>query len=214
MPREEFEVLESGVMKRKSRRIMGLFIDAGGLDRATRRLERKVDIGALVAGLSSGLKIEIARYYCLIPYEDDARQLAYLEAVEKAGIEVLVKRLPPKGVKRMVSMDVHIACDLLRFAFDCFNPDTKKSDSEKSDTEKIVSVDTTDPLPPSKQSKIKKLATCVCPSRELGYALSQCRKLGVEISLADFGLYATSDTWEGGVDNWVDLSTSETIWRV
>mgnify|MGYP003587120936 FL=1 len=30
--------------------------------------------------------------------------------------------------------------------------------------------------------------------------------------MADFGLYGQTDGWKG-VDKWVDLSTSETIWR-
>ena len=67
MGREEFEVVKQNVLKRKVRRRMGLFIDATGLDRATRRLDKKIDLSRLVKGLSSGLKIEVARYYCLIP---------------------------------------------------------------------------------------------------------------------------------------------------
>ena len=59
---------------------------------------------------------------------------------------------------------------------------------------------------------IRRVLTVVCPSRELSYALFMCNKMGVETSLADFGLYGTSDGWKG-VDRWVDLSTSETIWR-
>ena len=79
MSRDEFEVISNSVIKRKVRRRMGLFIDATGLDRATRRLDKKIDLASLVKGLSSGLKIEVARYYCLIPYEDDARQFALRE---------------------------------------------------------------------------------------------------------------------------------------
>ena len=43
MGREEFEVVKENVLKRKVRRRMGLFIDATGLDRATRRLDKKID---------------------------------------------------------------------------------------------------------------------------------------------------------------------------
>src|SRR5215475_2226186 len=99
MGRDELELLKGGIVKRKIKRHMGLFIDATGLDRATRRLERKVDLSRLVQGITSGAKLEIARYYALIPYEDDARQFAFLDAVERAGVEVVTKRLPPKGVK-------------------------------------------------------------------------------------------------------------------
>jgi hypothetical protein len=35
---------------------------------------------------------------------------------------------------------------------------------------------------------------------------------GVETVLADFGQYGSTDGWKG-VDRWIDLSTSETIWR-
>ena len=48
--------------------------------------------------------------------------------------------------------------------------------------------------------------------RELSYALYTASQAGVDIALADFGLYGTSDGWRG-VDRWIDLSTSETIWR-
>ena len=74
MGRDELEILKSGIVKRKQKRRMGLFIDATGLDRATRRLEKKVDLSRLVKGLTSGIKLECARYYSLIPYEDDARR--------------------------------------------------------------------------------------------------------------------------------------------
>jgi len=128
MGREEFQLLKEGVVKRKVKRRLGLFIDGLGLDRATRRLERKVDLSRLVAGLASGMQPEIARYYTLIPNEDDARQFAFLDAVERAGLEVVVKRLPPKGVKRQVSMDVHIAADLIAFGYGHF----EASASEKA----------------------------------------------------------------------------------
>ena len=186
---------------------MGLFIDATGLDRATRRLDKKIDLASLVKGLSSGLKIEVARYYCLIPYEDDARQSAFLDAVERAGVEVVTKRLPPKGVKRQVSMDVHIATDIVSFAFGHF--------AEKQDQGELKVANSDSDLISAKKdsdSTIKRAVTVVCPSRELSYALYMANECGVETSLADFGMYGTSDGWKG-VDRWIDMSTSETIWR-
>jgi hypothetical protein len=220
MGREELEVLKGGVVKRKTKRRVGLFIDATGLDRATRRLERKVDLSRLVSGLTSGVKIEIARYYCLIPYEDDARQFAFLDAVERAGIEVITKRLPPKGVKRQVSMDVHIASDLLNFSFGAYEHGVPSANSEHAEeSEKLGNAENVK-SPESKtivakkagSSPIKRIATIVCPSRELSYAIFSSSQRGVETSLADFGLYGSSDGWKG-VDRWIDLSTSETIWR-
>ena len=217
MGRDELELLKGGIVKRKTKRHIGLFIDATGLDRATRRLDRKVDLSRLVKGLTSGLKIEIARYYSLIPYEDDARQFAFLDAVERAGVEVVTKRLPPKGVKRQVSMDVHIAADMLSYAYGHFAQKT-----EAVETKSVIN-GMSDPVPEAVESvpgsvivkperDIRRVLTCVCPSREISYALFMCNKFGVETSLADFGLYGTSDGWKG-VDRWVDLSTSETIWR-
>lgn len=210
MGRDEFEVLQGGVVKRKNKRRMGLFIDATGLDRATRRLDKKVDLSRLVKGLTSGLKLEVARYYCLIPYEDDARQFAFLDAVERAGVEVITKRLPPKGVKRQVSMDVHMATDIMSFSHGQFaQAETEKEKKGNEGEEKpnvIISASK------SKKENIKRVSTIVCPSRELSYAIYSASGAGVETSLADFGLYGSSDGWKG-VDRWVDLSTSETIWR-
>jgi hypothetical protein len=205
MGRDEYEHLKGGVIRRKGKRVMGLFIDGVGLDRATRRLDKKVDLTRLVAGVCSGLKPVVARYYTLIPYEDDARQFAFLDAVERAGLEVVVKRLPPKNVKRQVSMDVHMATDLIGFAYGHFD----------ARPEEAVVGEEGEPPAPSKAAPdptIKRVATIICPSREITYSIFMSQQLGIETSLADFGLYGTSDGWKG-VDRWVDLSTSETIWR-
>lgn len=220
MGREEFEVLKGGILKRKSKRKIGLFIDGIGLDRATRRLERKVDLSRLVSGLTSGLEPEIARYYTLVPYEDDARQFAFLDAVERAGLEVIIKRLPPKGVKRQVSMDVHIATDLISYSFGLFENKERLQAAESiaaaagaEVARPITSLaDQISAAAASRTSTVKRLATVVCPSREISYSIFMAHTLGVETSLADFGLYGGSDGWKG-VDRWVDLSTSETIWR-
>ncbi len=207
MGREELEVLKGGVVRRKTKRRLGLFINGTGLDRATRRLERKVDLSRLVKGITSGVKLEVARYYTLVPYEDDARQLAFLDAIERAGLEVVTKRLPPKGVKRQVSMDVHMATDLLRFCSGQF------VSSDVAQEEAVAVNDSASSTTTSENSgAIKRLATIVCPSRELSYAIYTAHELDAETSLCDFGLYGKSDGWSG-VDRWVDLSTSETIWR-
>ena len=112
----KYEELGKGVVKRTERRVLGLFIDGTGLDRATRRISRKVDMSALVRGVTSGLTASIARYYTLIPYGDDSRQRAFLDAVTRAGLTVIVKRLPPKGVSRQVSVDVEMAADIIAFS--------------------------------------------------------------------------------------------------
>jgi len=207
MGREEFQLLKEGVVKRKVKRRLGLFIDGLGLDRATRRLERKVDLSRLVAGLASGMQPEIARYYTLIPNEDDARQFAFLDAVERAGLEVVVKRLPPKGVKRQVSMDVHIAADLIAFGYGHFEASASEEEAKKVANAPVA------PVEKKPKTPIKRMANIVCPSREVAYGIFMCNQFGVETSLSDFGQYGTSKGGWKGVERWVDLSTSETIWR-
>ena len=214
MGREEIEHLGGGVVRRKTKRVLGLFIDGVGLDRATRRLDRKVDLSRLVSGLVSGIKLETARYYTLIPYEDDARQFAFLDAVERAGLEVVLKRLPPKGVKRQVSMDVHMATDIVSYSLG------QLAKADRAEAQIAVGAENHTPLISSPvdiastvgAGAVKRSVVVVCPSRELSYAVYAANQAGVETSLADFGLYGTSDGWRG-VDHWIDLSTSETIWR-
>lgn len=111
-----YDLLQGGVVRRKEKRVLGLFIDGTGLDRATRRLDKKIDLTRLVRGVSSGQKPVVARYYTLIPYEDDSRQRAFLDAVQRAGLTVIVKRLPPKGINRQVSVDIEMAGDIVAFA--------------------------------------------------------------------------------------------------
>ncbi len=215
MGREEFEVLKSGIVKRKVKRKLGLFIDGIGLDRATRRLNRKVDLSKLVKGLTSGLEPEVARYFTLVPHEDDARQFAFLDAVERAGLEVIVKRLPPKGVKRQVSMDVHMATDLVSYSCGEFSKIANAEAPQQQETPEAVEEEATKTVKKpskSKRENVKRVAAIICPTRELSYAIYVSHLLGVETSLVDFGLYGSSDGWKG-VDRWVDLSTSETIWR-
>lgn len=216
MGREDFEVLKGGLIKRKTKRVVGVFIDSAGLDRATRRLDRKVDLSQLVRGLSGGVNISVGRYYVLIPHEDDARQFAYLDAVERAGLEVITKRLPPKGVKRQVSMDVHMATDIISFAFGHLG---SGGASSAAAGDKPQTLETTAPESNVIQAPIPKIdretkrsIVAVCPSRELSYAMYMANELGAETTLADFGLYGTSSGWKG-IDRWIDLSTSETIWR-
>jgi len=215
MGRESLETISKGIVKRRVKRRIGLFIDATGLDRATRRLDRKVELSRLVSGLSSGLPIEVARYYTLIPHEDDARQLSFLDAVERAGLEVITKRLPPKGVNRQVSMDVHIATDVLKFAFGKFESEKIEKPVAPPSYQLLSEEPESEPVKSSiikAASEIKRVGIIVCPSREISYGLHTAYEQGLETVLADFGLFGQSDGWRG-VDRWIDLSTSETIWR-
>ncbi len=229
MGREDYTELKGGVLKRKTKRKLALFIDGTSLDRATRRLERKIDLAKLVAGVTAGLQPEIARYYTLVPYEDDSRQFAFLDAVERAGLEVVIKRLPPKGVKRQVSMDVHIASDIVAFGVGFFDKPiaaevsvTANNGHPAGSVSPVAAAGAPHLESPSglivpKYSEtahqdLKRIVAVVCPSRELSYSIFLAHKMHVETQLADFGLYGTSDGWKG-VDRWIDLSTSETIWR-
>ena len=113
---EKYREVSKGVVKRRQQRVVGLFIDGTGLDRAARRINRKIDLANLVRGVTSGSTPLVARYYTLIPYEDDSRHRAFLDAVDRAGLEIVVKRLPPKGVTRQVAVDVEMAADMISFA--------------------------------------------------------------------------------------------------
>jgi uncharacterized LabA/DUF88 family protein len=63
----------------------------------------------------------LANYYTVIPFEDDARQHSFLDAVERAGFNVNIKRLPPKGIDRQVTSDVEVATDLVNFSISMDN---------------------------------------------------------------------------------------------
>ncbi|MCB0329107.1 MAG: NYN domain-containing protein [Bdellovibrionales bacterium] len=115
MSKSDFKEIRKGVVKRKKKRVLGVFIDGTGLDRATRRMQKRVDMPKLVRGVAAGSIPVVARYYTLIPYEDDSRQRAFLDAVRRAGLQVVVKRLPPKGITRQVSVDTEMAADILAF---------------------------------------------------------------------------------------------------
>ena len=201
MGREDFETVRQGVVKRRTHRRIGLFVNGVGLDLATKRLSRKVEIKSLISGLVAGGQVEVARYYTIVPYVDDARQIAFLDAVGRGGLEVISKRLPPKGVTRQVSIDVPMATDVTAFCFGRFAATESGSTGrdEAKQSEEIA-------VP------IKREAIIVCPDRELSYAILSAHENGTVTSLADFGLYGKSDSWPG-VDKWIDLSTSETIWR-
>lgn len=223
----KYEELGKGKVKRTQRRTIGLFIDGTGLDRATRRINRKVDMSALVKGVTSGLSPVVARYYTLIPYEDDSRQRAFLDAVTRAGLAVIVKRLPPKGITRQVSVDVEMAADIVAFALghsrfstlsEYFpgmldgnaSPVMSAPKSNGSSAEKpTVPEESTETSTKSNEARI---VTVVCPSRDLAYPISLVKELGVDTVSADFGNFVGSDVLKSAA-KWIDLSDSETIWR-
>ena len=233
----KYEELGKGKVKRTQRRTIGLFIDGTGLDRATRRINRKVDMSALVKGVTSGLSPCVARYYTLIPYEDDSRQRAFLDAVARAGLSVIVKRLPPKGVTRQVSVDVEMAADIIAFAlghsrFSSLSEYSPQSFDGHTATGIIPRPSGSGPTTPAEpelsatngaapsdevgsdsgKSPEQRIVTVVCPSRDLSYPISLAKDLGVDTVSADFGHFIGTDVLKSAA-KWIDLSDSETIWR-
>jgi hypothetical protein len=227
----KYEELGKGKVKRTQRRTIGLFIDGTGLDRATRRINRKVDMSALVKGVTSGLSPVVARYYTLIPYEDDSRQRAFLDAVNRAGLSVIVKRLPPKGITRQVSVDVEMAADIIAFAlghsrFSTLSeyipapldgqsaPGIIRPIAGQNGAAAHASQESSAEEPAEQTSKTpeSRIITVVCPSRDLAYPISLVKELGVDTVSADFGQFVGSDVLKSAA-KWIDLSDSETIWR-
>lgn len=218
-----YEKIGKGIVKRTERRVIGLFIDGTGLDRATRRINRKVDMASLVRGVTSGTAPVVARYYTIIPYEDDSRQRAFLDAVARAGLRVVVKRLPPKGVNRQVSVDVEMAADIVAFALGHssfstlseysteggFHGDFDSGAPRPAERPETPRSDGREDPPARPESRI---ITVVCPSRDLAYPISLVKELGVDTLSADFGKFNAGDVLKSAA-KWIDLSDSETIWR-
>lgn len=232
----KFEELGKGFVKKKERRVVGLFIDGTGLDRATRRINRKVDMSALVRGVTSGAAPIVARYYTLIPYEDDSRQRAFLDAVARAGLSVIVKRLPPKGITRQVTVDLEMAADMVAFSLglSSFSKENEylpaelqaakavmtrgRGDYETLTEERLSAVPvesrSSGPLlkVDSSSEGTRRSIVVVCPSRELSYPISMMKDLGADTTTADFGQFNSGDILKSAA-KWIDLSDSETIWR-
>jgi len=215
-----YQSIGKGVVKRSEKRVVGLFIDGTGLDRATRRINRKVELANLVRGVTSGVTPVVARYYTIVPYEDDSRQRAFLDAVSRAGLRVIVKRLPPKGVSRQVSIDPEMSADIVAFALghSTFsdlsewkpdNRDFSRDSSTAADSEAAE-----EPAPAGARSGLpeKRSVIAVCPSRDIAYALSLVKELNVDTVNADFSQLHGGDVLKSAA-KWIDLSTSETIWR-
>jgi hypothetical protein len=224
----KYEKLGGGFIKKREKRVVGLFIDGTGLDRATRRINRKVDMAALVRGVTSGIAPVVARYYTLVPYEDDSRQRAFLDAVARAGLSVIVKRLPPKGITRQVSVDLEMAADMVAFAhgLTSFSKEneympvdaaihTPAQYLRRHQAEEGESAEGKEPSQGETVPDIKtapRSLVVVCPSRELAYPLSLVKDIAADTTSADFGQFNTGDILKSA-QKWIDLSDSETIWR-
>ena len=235
---KKFQEVGGGLIKKKERRVVGLFIDGVNLDRATRRANRKVDLKALVRGVCSGSTPVVARYYTVIPHEDDSRQRAFLDAVARAGLSVIVKRLPPKGLDRQVTTDIEMAGDIVAFSLglSSFSKENeylpaefaaaKQYASSLGDSERYGSSMPVDPAalesvsrptgpllrldPESKDTR--RSVVVICPSRELSYPMSLAKNLGADTTTADFSQFTSGDVLKSAA-KWIDLSGSESIWR-
>lgn len=201
------------VVRRREKKLLGIFVDGPSLDRAAKRMNRKIDFKALLQGVSSGTEPTVARYYTIIPYEDDSRHRAYLDAVRGAGFRVIVKRLPPKGVERQIGIEVEMAADMVAFSLghssfgSLSDYHGQGDDIGVVDTEEQNDGEQTEQVVP-----VRRLLTVVCPSRDLSYPLTLVNELGVDTATADFGKFNRGDLLKSAA-KWIDLSDSETIWR-
>jgi hypothetical protein len=185
----------------------GLFIDGILLDRASKRLNKRPDFNAIIKTLTNSQIPTVARYYTVIPLEDDSRQRSFLEAVRKAGFGVVVKRLPPVGVERQVSTDTEMASDLIAFA-----AGKTGFSSNLVVTDEHVESQPMEIKPPEPVGEVlRRTAIVVCPSREMVYPISMAKHLGVTTVSADFAKFSPKGSMKTA-DRLVDLSTSELIW--
>ena len=188
------------VIKRREKQQIALFVDGSNLDRACKRLHKRMNMAALLKSLSAGKDLLVARYYTIVPFEDDARQLAYLDAVERAGFEVIVKRLPPKGIERPITVDVELASDIIYYSY-------AKTVKEQESAEKMSTANTSE----NTTLLFKKSILVVCPSQDLAYSLSLANNSGTKTTTVDFGK-GTRNEIISSSDNWIDLTEAEGIW--
>lgn len=214
------------VILKREKKIIGVFIDGVGLDRACRRLKRKVSLANLVKGVTSGIEATFARYYTIIPFEDDSRHRAFLDAVTRSGLSVLAKRLPPKGIDRQVAIDSEMSSDLVSFGLGHLNEYDLSSDkiellanfnyvkdnNANSSKDLVSETPPTGEAVPEKVEKVKRIAVIVCPSRELSYAIGFLNHIKVDTVSADFSNFAGNDVLKSAA-KWIDLSDSQTIWQ-
>ena len=208
-----FKQIKKGVVKKDLKREIALFIDGIGLDLASKRLKKKIDLQGLVKGLTGGIKPIISRYYTLIPFEDDSRHRSYLDAVHRAGLDVVVKRLPPKHIDRQINVYPEISADLVAFGLghkDFSNlsrhipVDENFNQSEKDNKDSMQNF--------KSGEKTQKIATIVCPSWELEYPILLVKEFGVDTISADFGEFAGRNILKNA-SKWIDLSDSMSIWK-
>ena len=209
------------IIKRRPNSAVGIFVDGVGLDRACKRIKRRVDWKKLLSSLGAGKRLVEARYYNLLPNTDDNRQTAFLDALGQAGFESVIKRLPPKHIEKQVSIAVEMASDLMAFALGQNEfPDLHYFAVRSAAKRNPTAADWDEEAKPlvakltPEESKIlsQREVILVCPSKELEYTVSYLKLLGVKTSTADFGTFSVNKTLTAS-DGWIDLSLSESIWH-
>jgi hypothetical protein len=176
---------KSTYLRREKPRKIGLFVDGVNLDRASRRVGKKVDWKLLAKLVSEGRALNLLRYYTVIPNEDDARHHSFLGVIEGAGYEVVLKRLPPKGVNKTVTTDLELTADILKFSFqEKINALTLHSELENTSTIEIV---------------------LVCPPDDIEYALRILLDQGIKITIVDFKSHNAPSLVKLS-SKWMDLS--------
>ena len=203
----------SGIIRRRVNRAIGVFVDGVTLDRATRRLKKSVDMAALLRGVTMGIAPTVARYYTVLPITDDSRHHAFLDAVAKAGFEVVVKRLPPVGIERNVTADPEMSADIISFTMgnnhfgELFRylPDYPGIERPRPPQAEL-------PNPEPRESDQVRSVITVCPGRDLSYALALAGELGADTTTCDFSKTSGGDVLKSAA-KWIDLSDSTTIWR-
>ena len=185
------------IIRRRVTKLISVFIDGTSLDRAARRLKRRISVKALLVSLEKMGTPLFARYYTLLPYEDDARQSSFLTAVERQGASVVFKRLPPKGIERQVSVDALIGADIAAYSagMDQF----------------LDIIDVIKPKDAPADSEVRRQLIVVCPSHDLIYSLELANKFGVETITADFGSLQHGNLLKSS-KQFIDLTDAKDIW--
>jgi NYN domain len=211
------------IVKRSTKKVHGLFVDGIALDRISKRLNRKLSFNGLLSTMCAGGTPVVARYYTIIPHEDDSRHHSFLDAVRNAGFTVIVKRLPPKGVNRHVSIDLEMALDVVTFGFgfahfpdshdfhrtSSYDPDEIPRPSRRKLFEEELSHTLKGLQDPSPSLRA---VTVVCPSRELTYPMELLKGYGIETTSADFGRFQSGDLLKAAAQ-FVDLTDADSLWR-
>ena len=196
------------VIRRQPKRSIGVFIDGVGLDRASKRIGKRVSIVNLVKTITGSRETAVIRYYTILPNEDDSRQLSFLDSLQKQGVTIVAKRLPPKGIERQASTDAELSTDITAFAagFTSFEEEYRYSSEEIMEA---AGVTKEAPVETDADATPHIITVCVC--RDICYPLNIARVLGAETTATDFGDGTPQDVLRAAA-KWVDLSDATTIW--